>query len=257
MYYKEYYHLERSHWWFLGRRIILESLIRRHIGSDKTGNLKILNVGVATGATTIMLRQFGEVTSVEYDQSCCAFLKEKVGIDAIQASISDLPFEDNTFDIVCAFDVLEHVSDDQTSVKEIKRVLCEHGLCFITVPAFMFLWSTHDDVNHHYRRYTMKQLLEILKRQDLPVRFRSFFMFCIFLPAAAYRMVRRVIPRKSRTDVSNSDFEVMRSSRLMNRVMLALLRLENAMLTFGIKFPFGVSISIVGEKDPAFRGTAK
>ena len=70
-----------------------------------------------------MLSKFGEVTSLEYDKYCCEFLKEKTGIEAINASLTELPFSDNSFDLVCAFDVIEHIEDHEKAVDEIFRVL--------------------------------------------------------------------------------------------------------------------------------------
>jgi len=246
-YYKEYYELERSHWWFQGRLEIIESLIKKHIKKGKTGKIRILNIGVATGATTIMLEKFGDVTSVEYDEDCCVFLKEKVGINAINASLTNLPFKDNSYDLVCAFDVIEHIEDDLTALCEIKRVLSQDGFYFLTVPAFNFLWNHHDEVNHHYRRYTMSGLVQKTKQAKLSVTFKSYFNFWLFFPIAIFRVANNIIPRKVKENSSGSDFEIMNKSKVINKMLFNLLKLENRLLNSGIKFPLGVSISILGK----------
>jgi 2-polyprenyl-3-methyl-5-hydroxy-6-metoxy-1,4-benzoquinol methylase len=115
-YYKDYYILERNHWWFLARASILNKYIERNISSGSK-NLKILNVGVATGASTEMLGAFGAVTSIEYEQECIEYIRERVSIEVIQGSILDLKFEDNSFDLVCAFDVIEHVQYDDVAAR--------------------------------------------------------------------------------------------------------------------------------------------
>ena len=140
-YFKEYYDYERFHWWFLARNNIIRALVKKYILSPPSSQLRILNIGVATGGTSLLLSEFGTVTSVEYDKDCCTFLKEKVGINAINASITNLPFENDYFDLVCAFDVIEHVDDDHLAIREMSRVAKNNATIFITVPAFKFLWS--------------------------------------------------------------------------------------------------------------------
>ena len=93
LYYQEYYFLERNHWWFKVREEILKDHLYLNI-PEKKNTLKILNIGAATGKTTEMLSNFGEVTSIEYDQDCCEFVNNKTGIKVINASILELPFPD-------------------------------------------------------------------------------------------------------------------------------------------------------------------
>lgn len=244
-YFKEYYHLERSHWWFTARLKILECLVKKYIKHKKT-KLRILNVGVATGATTKMLEKFGEVVSVEYDEACCAFLREKVGIHAINASLTDLPFENHTFDLVCAFDVIEHIEDDIKAIQEIKRVLSEDGFYFITVPAFNFLWSKHDEINHHFRRYTLADLSNIISKNKLTISYKSYFNFWLFPPIALVRMAQKIIPRKEKARSSGSDAEVMNTSNLINKMLFNVFLSEKKLLHSGIRFPFGISILVIG-----------
>ena len=119
-YYKEYYHLERSHWWFQARAHILMSHLKRILPPKK--DLKILNVGAATGRSSELLMQFGEVMSVEYDKECFDFVAQNLKIPIVKGSILELPFEAEAFDLVCAFDVIEHVNDDYLAVMEMRRV---------------------------------------------------------------------------------------------------------------------------------------
>jgi SAM-dependent methyltransferase len=162
-YYKEYYDLERKHWWFIAREKILSNYLSK-LTEEKhfnTKELKILNIGCGPGRTSEMLNKFGQVISVEYDKFCCEFTAKKTGLEIINASITELPFENNTFDIVCGFDVIEHVEDDSLGVSEMKRVAKKEGVIMITVPAFMSLWSRHDEINHHYKKQVEKRALLI------------------------------------------------------------------------------------------------
>jgi SAM-dependent methyltransferase len=245
-YYTEYYTLEREHWWFTCRLIILKSMLVKKIRPNKP--LKILNVGAATGATTTMLEDFGDVTTLEYDKECCEFLFEKLGIEAVNASLTDLPFDSNSFDLVCAFDVIEHIDDDLTATSEIKRVLQPDGHFFLTVPAFNFLWSHHDVVNHHFRRYSFPDLNQVLTKAGLDTEFNTYFNFFMFMPVFVIRFLQKLVPRKSDTDSTGSDFEVMSSSSVFNSVLYSIFYLENILLKLGIKFPWGVSIAVIGKK---------
>ena len=123
-YYKEYYDLERNHWWFVAREKIIVNYIKLMIENKSLNNkdLKILNVGCGPGRSSQYLSDFGVVTSIEYDKDCCKFASERTGLEIFHGSITELQFEENTFDLVCAFDVIEHVEDDKLAVSEMKRV---------------------------------------------------------------------------------------------------------------------------------------
>src|SRR5688500_3801885 len=113
-YFKEYYSFERNHWWFKVRMKLIEWVFSNKI--NPSGKIKILKIGAGTGGTSQMLEKIGEVTSVEYDSDCCKFLFEMLGINALNVSVTDLPFGDSTFDVICCFDVLEHVEDDNKAI---------------------------------------------------------------------------------------------------------------------------------------------
>ena len=184
-YYKEYYELERNHWWFVAREGILSNYIQQLIQQEKlpSADLKILNVGCGPGRSSEYLSKFGKVTSIEYDKFCCEFASEKTGLEIINGSITELPFSDNSFDLVCAFDVIEHVEDDLLAVNEMKRVVKDEGIIFITVPAYMSLWSHHDEINQHFRRYKLHEVDRLFKfDKNGKTIFSSYFNFFLFLP---------------------------------------------------------------------------
>ncbi len=245
-FYREYYTLERSHWWFTARLEILETVLKKWVLNSNAAPIKILNVGVATGATSEMLSKYGDVVSVEYDEECCKFLKEKTGIEAINASLTELPFEASSFDLVCAFDVIEHIENDVLAVAEIERVLKPNGHYFITVPAFQFLWSNHDVVNHHFRRYTKKNFNALFKQFE--IQFSSYFNFWLFFPIAIVRFILNLLPNRKEGSTSGSDNEVLSSSGLLNSILKFIFKSERYFLRLGIRFPVGVSILSIGTK---------
>jgi SAM-dependent methyltransferase len=240
-YYKKYYTLEREHWWFTARAKILMTHISRVFLHPK--DLNILNIGAATGYSSELLQQFGAVTSVEFDEDCYKFTRDVVKIPIQQGSILALDFPDNTFDLVCAFDVIEHVEDDRLAVSEMRRVAKQGGVMCVTVPAFMFLWSEHDVVNHHFRRYTSKILRGLFLEKNTQI-FHSYFNFWLFFPIAAVRFALRVFTKKHLVTPENaqSDFDNFKSNSIVNTVLKYIFLSENIFFKRLIPLPIGVSI---------------
>jgi SAM-dependent methyltransferase len=247
-YYKKYYTLEREHWWFTARAKILMTHIRRIFLHQK--DLNILNIGVATGYSSELLQQFGAVTSVEFDEDCYTFTRDVVKIPIQQGSILALDFPDNTFDLVCAFDVIEHVEDDRLAVSEMRRVAKQGGVMCVTVPAFMFLWSEHDVVNHHFRRYTSKILRGLFFEKNTLI-FHSYFNFWLFFPIAAVRLALRLFTKKHLVKPENaqSDFDNFKGNGIVNTVLKYSFLSENIFLKQFIPLPIGVSILSTWRKD--------
>lgn len=246
-YYREYYSLEREGWWFTARLEILESIVRKFSDSDGR-ELNILNAGAATGATSEMLMKFGDVVSLEYDKTCCEILKEKTGIDAVNGSLTELPFEEDSFDVVCSFDVVEHIEDDALAISEIKRVLKPNGKFFFTVPAYQFLWSNHDEINHHYRRYTRTAFSQLILKQDLNIDFHSYFNFWLFPPIALTRFLLNLKAKSSKKTSSGSDNDLVKTGSLTNSILKMIFKSEKLFLSSEIALPYGVSFLAVGHK---------
>ena len=243
-YYKEYYELERSNWWFTARLEILKSHIQK-LYPGRT-DLNILNIGVATGATSVMLESFGKVKSIEYDEVCFNFVKEKLPIDIEQGSILELRFDENTYDLVCAFDVIEHVENDQLAVNEMKRVCKPDGFVFVTVPAFMSLWGQHDVVNHHFRRYKTLELSKLFGNNG-KIQYLTYFNSWLFIPIYAIRSLGNKFPRLFKRDGSGSDHSMFELG-FLNTVLYYIFLSENVFLKMKIRFPFGVSALLSWKK---------
>ncbi len=248
-YYKEYYHLEREHWWFKARLEILEALSKDlKIDANKSN---ILNAGAATGATSLMLEKFGDVLSLEYDKTCADFLSTIVNKEVLNASLTSLPIDEKQFDLVCAFDVIEHIDDHKKAVKEIHRVLKNEGTIFLTVPAFKSLWSKHDEINHHYRRYRLKELQDLLRQNGFEIEYSSYFNFCLFPPIYLLRILSKLFPSKNRNGngSTGSDFEKF-DLNFLNKILYRIFRSESYLLKRKVRLPFGVSALIIGKKKP-------
>ena len=241
-YYEQYFHLERNHWWFVVRSRIIKALIQKNFNTKLS--IETLNVGIATGATSIMLESFGDVVSSEFDKETCEFVEKEIGIKVIQASVTELPFESDRFDMVCAFDVIEHVEDDQKAILELERVLKPGGLMVLTVPANMSLWSEHDMINHHFRRYEKRGLSKLLSGTKMCPMYLSYFNTLLF---PAIKCARWLNSFKSKKEKPQSDFDIPTPTWL-NHVLAFIFSLEIPLLK-RIKFPFGVSLILLAKKE--------
>ena len=240
-YYAEYYFLERNHWWFVIRSKILDATINKTLTSKR--NLSILNIGVATGATNYILENYGNVTSIEYDKECADFTYQDSGKPILVASIEELPFKNNTFDIVCAFDVIEHVENDRKSVFEMHRLCNPGGNIFITVPAYMILWSNHDEVNQHLRRYQLKDIILLFKNTEVDGYeiHKTYFNTILFPFILCFRLMSSLIPDQLIRSGAGSDFTIVNNESLINKILFQIFNFERLILK-KLTFRFGTSI---------------
>jgi ubiquinone/menaquinone biosynthesis C-methylase UbiE len=236
-YYREYYHIERNHWWFRVREKILLNRLKTYLKP----NSAILNIGAATARSSEALSALGKVVSLEYDADCVAFVKEKTGLELIEGSVLELPFSDQSFEVVCAFDVIEHVDDDSKAVCEMLRVCKKGGLVMLSVPAYQMLWSAHDEINQHYRRYTLQSLCKLFENQEAKILYKSYFNTLLFPAIALVRMLSK------RKNEKISDFEQYKTSGLSGKILFAIFSLELILLKF-MRFGFGVSAMLVLRK---------
>ncbi len=246
-YVEQYGQLEESHWWFLIRRQIIAQTIQRYVKKGNQERLQILNVGAATGASSKWLADFGDVVSIENDPMFLAHLAEK-HIDVIHASVTDLPLEDSRFDLVCAFDVIEHVADDQKAMQELTRVCKINGNICITVPAFQSLWGSHDIVNGHHRRYTKQKLKDRITSLSATIVYSTYFNCLLFLPVFLFRRAAPLFQNKQQ--VPKADFGYFKNSPLINRLLKLIFGLEPSLLKW-VNFPFGVSFLLLLQKAKA------
>lgn len=242
-FYREYFRLEDRHWWFLGRRKILLSLLDRYVGRDPEGNRRVLDVGCGTGGMLPYLSRYGSVEGVDSEQAAVSFCRERGLTNVSLATIPPLPFPDGRFELVTAFDFLEHVDDDAATLEEVRRVLAPAGTVFVTVPAYGFLWGDQDRVSHHRRRYSASLLRERLLAAGLSPRRVTYFNTLLFPPIAAIRLGRRLMPRAGEP---RSDLQLTDETGSVNRLLVRVLGAE-ARLLLRRDLPFGVSLLAIAE----------
>lgn len=233
--------VEDSHWWFVGRRAILESFLRTIVEKlpGESAGLRILDVGCGTGANLEMLSQFGQAEGVDVSDEALEFCRQK-GLTVQKGLAETLPYADETFDISTALDVIEHLDDDIAGLREMHRVTKNGGYSLIFVPAFMWLWGVQDDISHHRIRYTRKQIVDRLEKAGFSVDRATYANFTFFAPILGGRTLMKItgIKPESENNVNIS---------ALNGFFGKLFSAERLWLK-NLDFPFGVSIVIVARK---------
>ena len=155
--------LEDTHWWYRERR----HLLARHLREMPPG--RALDIGAAAGGNTRVLLDRGwDAIALEYSEDGAHMARER-GVPVVRADALTLPLPDTSLDLVVAYDVLEHLEDDDRAVQELRRVLRPGATALIAVPADPRLWSAHDEAVGHFRRYTRSTLVPLLERNDMEV----------------------------------------------------------------------------------------
>src|SRR5437588_10621500 len=235
------YEVEEHHWWFVGRRRIIERFVAavcREIGKRKP---HILDVGCGTGANLQMLAKHGASEGVDVSSEALQFCHARGLSKVKQGAAESLPFEDASFDLVTGLDVVEHLDDDVAGLREMRRVLRPGGRAILFVPAFMFLWGVQDDISHHRRRYTRAELNDAIERAGLSVDRSTYANITFFLPTLIGRLIMRVT---GLTPESEANINV----SALNGILGWILGAESWWLR-RMSFPFGVSIVCVARRD--------
>jgi SAM-dependent methyltransferase len=236
--YDELAAVERTHWWFQGRRQIVADVLRRRLPGSARRGRRIVDVGCGTGEMLDMVREFGWVTGLDASPIAVRYCAERFG-DGVDVHLGLIPDDiPHGVSVVTAFDVVEHLEDDEKALRGIYERLAPGGVFVCTVPAFPFLWSSHDEVHHHHRRYTRRVLRQRLEEAGFVVERLTFFNTLLFPAAAAVRLLHRVLPGKG----AGSDAAT--KAGPLNQLLLALFAAERFLLR-RTDLPFGVSLLAV------------
>ena len=237
------FEVEQSHWWHIGRRRILASFVADICSRVTDRRPRILDVGCGTGANLLMLSQYGDAEGVDISEDALAFCRER-GLNRVrQGAGEELPYDDNTFDLITAFDVVEHMDDDLAGLREMYRVLRPGGHALLFVPTFMFLWGLQDDVSHHRRRYRLPELRRVLEQAGFEIERSTYANIMFFFPILLMRKLMRLTGIKAETE-NNINVSA------LNAPLGALFGAERAILRHA-NLPFGVSGLCVAKKAAA------
>jgi len=183
--------LDQRHWWYRARREVIAALIRRRV--QPPADARLLEIGCGTGHNLEMLGQFGTVDALEVDETARALAEKRLGKTVFSAPLPDLVgIPERSYDVVAAFDVIEHIPDDVAGIRAIARLLKKGGKLVMTVPAHQWMWSAHDVVNHHQRRYSKAGLKRLVNGSPLKLEAIGYFNSLLFPVAVADRFASKL-----------------------------------------------------------------
>jgi len=238
-YYRQMAALQSDHWWYEGRRAILASMIK---ALPLPKSAQILEAGCGPGANLTMLSCFGELSAFEPDEFASQHAAQISGVNVKTGTLPDqIPFGQN-FDLIGAFDVIEHIEDDTAALTALRAQLKDSGYALFTVPAHQWLWSHHDEINHHKRRYTRKSFKAALERAGFHVEKISYYNMWLFPMAVAVRAIKKFGGAREESDVSMP-------APAVNKALRCLFASERHLLKH-INLPFGLSLLAICKRQP-------
>ena len=191
--------VDQLHWWYRARRDILSDLIRRKVRPP--AEARILEIGCGTGHNLAMLGAFGKVDAIEVDAAARSLASARLGRAVMDSPLPGLSgVEDGAYDLIAILDVLEHIEKDRAALVGMASKLKPGGRILITVPAHPWMWSAHDVVNHHKRRYTRRTLRKVVAEAGLKLDMLTWFNSLLFPLAAAARVAGRLTGREDGDD---------------------------------------------------------
>ena len=235
--YARFYEIEDRHWWFVARQRIVEEVIERRLHLPSGAN--VLDVGCGTGAILKMLSQRYNAFGTDTSGLAIEFCRKRGLSNAFRCTLETFPHSELRFDLVTALDVIEHIDDDRGVVRSAAKYLKPGGALLVTVPAYKFLWSAHDELNHHKRRYVKSSLRRVLEEGGLTVEMISYFNSILFPIALVKRMTENLL--KMQSD------ELALPSPILNNLLQNTFAFERILLR-SLSFPFGLSLIAVGRK---------
>ena len=241
--YRRHYKLERTNWWFVSRRQIVNSFLS---GLNEKGKVKILDIGCGTGANLKFFEKFGKVFGIDPSKEALKYAKT-IGCKGVKIGRAEkIPYKSDSFDAVLLLDVLEHTDNEREALKEIKRVSKKSSLLIMTVPAFMSLWGSPDEFLWHRRRYTKSELVKLAESAGFKVVKCSYFFFIFAIPLYFARRIEKLkyalVGGEKKLGATLS-----LQPGVFNSILLAYMGLENLLLKY-INLPIGTSILCICKK---------
>jgi SAM-dependent methyltransferase len=238
--YAQMYSLESFYWWFVARRRLLDWVLGRL--SRELRRPVIFDAGCGTGINYSVLAKYGETISSDSSEEALRFSRERGVEGLVRCRVEGLPFGADTFDLITALDMLEHIDDDLGALAELRRVAKKGGRLVITVPAYGFLWSEHDEALHHRRRYAASELRNKLTRAGFEVERVSYYITLLFFPILFARFAQSVFKKSVYPKTSHILLPAW-----LNSLLIVILDLERFLLRW-INLPFGVSLVCLARK---------
>jgi len=189
---------DSKHWWFVARR----QIIRDQITSlQLPKGARILEAGAGPGGNLAMLSEFGQLEAFELDEDARRIASARSGIEVQHGELpDDINYDPGSFDLIVALDVIEHIDADRESVQALAKLLKPGARLLITVPAYGWLWSEHDNRHHHKIRYTRPQVQKLAEDAGLAVEKCSHFNSFLFPLIVGMRVFKKISDLADRPD---------------------------------------------------------
>lgn len=238
--YKNIYESEEEHFYYRSVHDLILTLCSKFLPERE--HLQILDAGCGTGGLALKLQKFGTVSAVDMHEEALKFSRLR-GVDSVEGSVENLPFEDNRFDLVTSVDVIYHkaVKDDVEALRQFARVLKSQGLLIMRVPARPELFSSHDQLVWTERRYKRRELTKKLNAAGLKPLQVSYCHSPLYLPALAKTSLEKLTGTKPHSGVSET-------SGLVNEICTNVLKIESKLLSMGVAMPIGLGLMAVARK---------
>lgn len=231
--------VQGQHWWYVARRRILDGVLRSLVDAGLP-NGTLYDIGCGVGANLPVLERYGPAVGIDTSPEAVAYCKER-GLGDVRLgdidTLAELPEDSGS--VVLLADVIEHLDDEDGCLRAAHRLLKKGGALVVTVPAFQFLWSVSDDINHHRRRYTESQLSSTIARH-FAIEKTTYFNTLLFAPIAAGRFLEKVLKRPGTEGA-------ILPPRWLNFSLTELFAAEGKLLD-RVHLPFGVSVLCVARK---------
>jgi len=240
--YRRMFDLEDHHWWFQAKIDLMRRLVARHSPAGTGSRPRLLDIGCGTGLFLSEERHSRSACGVDFSEEALRFARSRGISNLVCADSQTIPFASGSFDIVTAFDLLEHVDNDAASIAETYRVLRPGGIALIGVPAHPFLRGAHDDALHHKRRYRWDEFDGLFDPKIWSCRRMTWTFASIYPIAGLFRSIRNLLPI-----ARNSIVDTSLTPACLNRVLLEWHRLGNSWVETH-NLPFGLSLLTVREK---------
>ena len=244
-FYEEYFQHENSHWWFRWRFDMISGVVE---SIAKGRKLNILDAGCGTGQMTKLLEEHGTAIGLDMAPEAIKYAKLRGVKHLVQGSITDPPFREGSFDCVVSLDVIEHVENDVQILNGLREIVKPGGHLIVTVPAFQLLWSEHDVINQHKRRYRVPQLRRLAEEAGFEVERISYCNTMLYLPVLVMRKGKALLRRLRRDQrLGEPESDLSTYPPVVNELLFRLMQLENRIMRRWT-LPFGVSILLVARR---------
>jgi len=234
------FQLEDSYWWFLARREIINKTIKKTI--DINPDEYILDVGCGTCGIAEFLSKNFNVVAIDTSELALEYCKKR-GVERVfQTTLENFPKNQYKIKAITILDVIEHIENDTEIVEQLYETLPIGGYVIATVPAYQFLWSFHDEVHKHYRRYTLTNFKNLINSAGFKIIFASYFNTFLFPFAIFKRFIDIVFKIEKKNEYA---IEIL--PKPINSLFTKIFEFEKYFFP-KISFPFGLSILLIAKK---------